>query len=104
MAENESTRQWIVEPPGPGEVSLHMAFGEGVQLTKEQEAAVSELLRSLEAVDAEVTGHAKCTQQSTCTKLTCDPVVCNLKCGTLSGLAQTAGGWNLMGSFSRGLQ
>ena len=46
----------------PGEVSLHLAFGEGVQLTEEQEAAVSALLRSLEAVDAEVTGLAKCPE------------------------------------------
>ncbi len=104
MAENQGERQWIVEPPGPGEVSLHMAFGEGVQLTKEQEAAVAELLRTLEAEDAEVTGHARCTQQASCTRLTCDPVVCNLKCGTLKALTQGGGSWNLMGSFSTGIQ
>jgi len=109
MAENEGERQWLVEPPEPGQVSLHMAFGEGVALTPEQEAAVGELLRSLEAVDAEVTGHAlagKCTKQSTCTKLTCDPVVCSLKCGTLTATLTTSGGgsWSLMGNFNTGLQ
>lgn len=106
MAENQGERQWIVEPPEPGEISLHMAFGEGVQLTKEQEAAVGELLRSLESVDAEVTGLAKCSPQSTCNKLTCDPVVCQLKCGTLKmSLTDTpvsGASWNLMGSFGAG--
>ena len=103
MADN-AERQWIVEPPEPGEVALHLAFGEGVKLTPEQEAAVGELLRTLEAVDADVTGFAKCTKQSTCTNLTCDPVVCNLKCGTLSGLTAGGGGWNLIGSFATRLQ
>jgi hypothetical protein len=109
MAENEGERRWVVEPPEPGEVALHIAIGEGVKLTPEQEAAVGELLRSLEAVDSEVTGHAlagKCTKQSTCTKLTCDPVSCNLKCGTLSATLTAGGGtsWSLMGSFNTGLQ
>ena len=105
MAENQGERQWIVEPPEPGEVSVHLAFGEGVQLTKEQETAVGALLRSLEAVDAEVTGLAKCPKQAVCDSLTCDPVNCtSLKCGTLkSSLQITAGSWNIMGTFG-GLQ
>jgi hypothetical protein len=108
VAENQGERQWIVEPPGPGEVSLHMAFGQGVQLTEEQEAAVGELLRTLEAVDAEVTGHelaGKCPKQSTCGTLTCKPVDCTLKCGTLTAAVSGGGtSWNLMGTFNLGLQ
>ena len=107
MSENEGERRWVVEPPEPGEVALHIAVGEGVKLTPEQEAAVGELLRTLEAVDAEVTGHAsgKCPKLSTCTKLTCDPVSCSLKCGTLTAtLTASTGTWNLMGSFNTSVQ
>ncbi len=106
MAEDQNERRWVVEPAQPGEVSLHMAFGENVRLTEEQEAAIAALLRTLEAVDAEVTGLAKCSRQGSCTKLTCDPVSCNLKCGTLKAAItqSSAGSWNLMGNFARGIQ
>ena len=100
MAENEGERQWIVEPPPPGQVALHLAFGDGVQLTAEQEAAVGELIRTLESSDPEVTGLTKCTEQSTCTNLKCTPVNCNLKCGDLkTKVMDVSGGWNLMGNF-----
>jgi hypothetical protein len=97
VAKNEGDRQWIVEP-APGQVALHLAFGDGVQLTKEQEAAVGELLRTLEAGDPEVTGHA--LRGGTCTKLSCHPVNCDLKCGTLKAVTAGGGGsWSLMGTF-----
>ena len=106
MAENEDERRWIVEPPlAAGEVSLHLAIGEGVTLTPEQEAALTELLRSLEFADAEVTGHTKCTKQGVCDVLKCNPVVCSqLRCGTLSGVTSGAGSWSLMGNFGPGIQ
>jgi hypothetical protein len=103
MAESQGERQWIVEPPGPGEVSLHMAFGDDVQLTPEQEEALGELLRTLEAGDAEVSGHANAKPCPTnCTKLECGNVVCTgLGCGTLE--IKVAGiGMTLMGTFGSG--
>jgi hypothetical protein len=103
--DEQGGRQWIVEPPGPGQVALRVAFGEGVQLTEEQADAVAELLRTLETQDPEVTGHALdtkggCPKQSSCT-LTCNPLKsCNtLKCPKLSA-SLTAGSWNLLGTYS----
>ena len=55
--ENEAGRRWVVEPPvASGEISLYMAVGDGADLNDEQQAALSALLRSLEAADAEVVG------------------------------------------------
>jgi hypothetical protein len=90
--EQQSERRWVVEPPGLGEVKLHLAFGEGAKLTEEQEAAVGALLRSLKATDPEVTGHTlpKCPKQS----CTCVP----LRKNNLSG--EGTDPWNLMGSFT----
>jgi hypothetical protein len=104
--EHEAGGRWIVEPPQPGEISLHMAFGDGVELTDEQQAAMSELLRSLEATDPDVTGHAVCAGQSKpCTK--CNSLDCRgLTCGTLTGPRTRQGTepWNLMGHFTPGIQ
>ncbi len=109
-------RQWIVEPPpGPGEVSLYFAAGEEVSLTPEQEAALAELLRTLEHRDAEVTGFntpqcpsykGGCGDISECFKLTCKPVKCALICLSLTGTgaaASAGGSWNLLGSFGTSL-
>ena len=84
VAENQNERRWIVEPPpAAGEVSLYLSVGEGAQLTAVQEAALSDLMRSLETTDAEVTGLTKCTQLGTCQSLSCKPVNCsNLSCST----------------------
>lgn len=99
--ESQGERRWIVEPPRPGEIKFHMSFGEGVELTSEQEAALSELTRSLESSDAEVTGLAKCSL-ATCTDKTCKPVkcdtyVCHGLTADLSGVNTTT--WSLMGTF-----
>src|SRR5438477_12570191 len=86
--ENQDERRWIVEPPpGPGEVSLYVACGEGVDLTSEQEAALAALLRSLEQIDPEVTGYAiaaGCTPQSDCDTLTCPSVKWSLPCQSMA--------------------
>jgi len=105
VAENEVDRQWIVEPPvARGEISLHLAVGEGVQLTEEQENAVSALLRTLEAADPEVSGHAiPCPKQGSCGTLKCPNMSCGaLKCGTFKdslAAPSSAGNWGLMGTF-----
>ncbi len=108
--ETEGGRQWIVEPPpAPGEVSLYLAVGDGADLTAEQEAALSALLRSLESGDAEVVGHSKnCTRLSECLDLKCSKMTCNpLQCSSLLRVAASTGasaqGWNLMGSFTTGI-
>jgi hypothetical protein len=91
-----------------------MACGEGVGLTAEQEAALSELLRSLEVGDPEVIGHGKecpsragCSEYSVCSPLVCGKVTCgDLICTLGYGKASAATGsasWNLMGSFRPGL-
>jgi hypothetical protein len=103
--DDQSGRQWIVEPPpAAGEIALYFATGEGMDLTAEQEAALSALLRSLETDDPEVTGHdaPRCTDFSFCFPLKCGSVSCgNLTCGLLTkSAARGAGGWNLAGSFS----
>ena len=92
-------RQWVVEPPGRGEVTFRFAVGEGVELSEEQEAALGDLIRSLETPEAEVAGHAALS--STCPDLSCDEVSCGkLKCGRLSGGLTGAGQMSLMGTFS----
>jgi hypothetical protein len=73
--ENQSERAWIVEPPGPGEVAVHFSVGEGTELTERQEAALGELLRSLEAHDDEVTGFAAASNFN-CSKYYCTGVNC----------------------------
>jgi hypothetical protein len=84
MAESEGGREWIVEPPGRGEISLHVELGEGARLTREQEAALGALLASLETADAEVTGLQACNPVRSCTKLLCNLTTCNgLGCTTL---------------------
>ena len=102
--ESDAGRRWVVEPPGPGEVSLHMAVGEGVDLTAGQEAALSELVRSLESSDAEVTGHdvaARCGAFSSCTGKQCNPVRCStFVCKGLVGVTAETQSWNLMGTFT----
>lgn len=92
---DDDARRWVVEPPEPGEISLHMALGDGVQFTAEQETALVALVRTLEAGDAEVTGYEGCKNLSRCPTLVCGPLCENVRCN-LSNLSQ---GWNVMGTF-----
>src|SRR5438046_10703823 len=39
--------RWLLEPPAPGEVHLHVAVGEGAQLTPELQEALEQLLSRL---------------------------------------------------------
>ena len=98
--ENQGERRWVVEPPAPGEISFHMSFGEGVELTVEQEAALTDLMRVLESADAEVTGHS-CSKFSSCTGKSCKPVKCStFVCHDLTAnLTGTSATWSIMGSF-----
>lgn len=108
--ESDGGRQWVVDPPpGPGEVSLYLAGGEGADLSPDQEAALSELLRTLESSDAEVVGHSKdCPKLSECLDLSCGKVSCYpLQCSSLvraagAGTTSSTTSWSLMGSFGPG--
>ena len=104
---NDAGRRWIVAPPGPGQVAFHLAVGEGVELTADQEAALSELMAALESSDAEVTGHATAgCKLSSCTEKSCSPVRCStFVCHGLKAvqLESTTTSWNLMGTFTTGI-
>lgn len=111
MPDQDEGGRWIVAPAGPGEISLHMAFGEGVELTGDQQEALGKLLRSLEARDQEVTGHA---MGESCPSLICSLGGCGKlgscdvlrPCGAFSGQRAGTGtrGWNLIGTFTQRLQ
>ena len=95
MSEQQG-REWVVEPPGAGEVKVQLAVGEGVELTEEQKAALNELLQVLEGGEAEVVGHAMVHN-------------CTLKCGDLicSGNLQvglTGSNWSMLGTFTPKVQ
>src|SRR5438045_9054473 len=95
MPEDDEGRQWIVEPPGQRQVSLHVAVGEGTELTGEQQAALAALLQSLEASDPEVTGHgSRCPTYHPCSlcfglKGGCIHLLCN---GLVRGATSTDAG------------
>jgi hypothetical protein len=99
MPDDNDARQWVVDPPGAGEILFQITTGDGAELTADQEAAVDELIRTLAAGEAEVTGLAvnKCPHLVTCNPKTCPPLSCSvLKCNlTSSGLT----GISIMGSF-----
>ena len=104
--ENAAVRRWIVEPPiASGEISLFMAVGDGAELTEEQQAALSALLRSLEAGDTEVVGltSPRCpADSSSCKQLKCGKVSCGALACEITRVSAAAGlgqGWSLMGSF-----
>ena len=88
----EQRHEWVVEPPGAGEIQLQVAVGEGVELTDEQKRALGELLETLEGEEAEVVGHSMVQD---CT-LECSG---HLTCKELKvGLA--GGQWSMVGSFT----
>jgi hypothetical protein len=111
MSDKNEGRQWIVEPPpARGELSLLVACGDGVELNAEQEAALSELLRTLEVGDAEVVGHSGCVKVSfcegysycdklSCGKVSCGALACALTKTTSTALTSGGGSWALTGSF-----
>jgi hypothetical protein len=95
--DDDGVRHWIVEPPAPGDISLRLALGDGAHLTAEQETALVALVQSLEADDAEVTGHSPtgCGNHSRCPELMCEPLCEQVRCN-LSNVGQS---WNVMGTF-----
>jgi hypothetical protein len=88
--------QWLLSPPGPGEVQIHLAVGEGTQLTPEIRQALERLVSALHGQD--VTGYAwanscypKCPDLAGCERVYCGslhncrpldkaPCVANVSC------------------------
>ena len=105
--EPEAGHRWVVEPPvASQEIALYLAVGDGAELNDEQQAALSALLRSLEAADAEVVGltSPRCpAESSTCSHLTCGKVSCSaLACQITRPIAAATvpnQGWALTGTF-----
>jgi hypothetical protein len=43
----DEERRFLLDPPGPGEISLHIAEGNGVEVTAELQAAFAALVEGL---------------------------------------------------------
>ena len=52
-ASGEQEYRWLLEPPGVGEVHIHVAVGEGAQLTPAIRDALESLASAIEENDAQ---------------------------------------------------
>jgi hypothetical protein len=106
----DSERRWVVAPPDTGEIVLHMAVGEGVELTSAQRDALNDLLRALESSDPEVSGFevgcpsyagtCSAKRQPACPSKNCQPFSCDHLHTQSAEIMQS---WSLMGSFRPGI-
>jgi hypothetical protein len=73
---------WLVEP-SPGEAHIHVAVGEGAEITSELRSALESLVGALQ--QEEVVGYArKCEERQNCSPLgTCHPQLAS-PCATFS--------------------
>jgi hypothetical protein len=75
--------RWLLQPPAAGEIHLHVAVGEGAELTPQLRAALEDLISTLQQAD--VQGFASsCSPQCPMLK-DCGTMICNgyHNCGTL---------------------
>ena len=69
---NDGEPTWLLEPPGAGEVELHIATGDDVELSPEAREALDRLIEAIQG--HEVTGFG-----TPCTfNFDCYPYSCNL--------------------------
>jgi hypothetical protein len=75
MADGERGEgSWLIDPPAPGHILLHVVTGDGVELGDEQRAAIEDLIARLGGGD-EVAGFDKC--MSKCAPfISCKPKAC----------------------------
>ncbi len=59
QAEPPEDLRWLLEPPAPGEVHLHVAVGEGAQLSPELQEALEQLLSRLHETEFEVSAFCR---------------------------------------------
>jgi hypothetical protein len=50
--------QWLTQPAAPGVVHLHVAIGEGAQLSPEVQAALQQLVQAVQTQQTDVAGYA----------------------------------------------
>jgi len=76
--------RWLLRPPEAGEVRLHIALGEGRELTPEARVALDQLIAALYQQDV-ASFVAACTPQCddlrSCPRVSCTPLG---NCGSLS--------------------
>lgn len=65
--------RWLLEPPAPGEVHVHVAVGEGAQLTPEVREAIEQLLTRLHEAESDVSGFCRLITCDALSKLGCLP-------------------------------
>jgi hypothetical protein len=93
-AESSGESVWVLKPPGPGEVHLHIAVGDGVEMTGEVRQAIERLLDALQQEEvqgfrkggapkcpelADCTGYW-CRPQNNCTSLSSEPCAIHMQC------------------------
>jgi len=98
MANDNSggSSEWLVEPPGAGEIRVLVELGEGAQLSPEATASLEQLVSAIN--DAEVSGFmtnafnfglfGPVRFDSSCEKMKCDQHSCsnNFTCGKYASL------------------
>lgn len=61
---------WLLEPPAPGQIHVHIEVGSDVDLSPEARAAIEKIMEQIQ--DDEVTGFAqKCGSLNACTGYYC---------------------------------
>jgi len=73
-SEGDERSHWLLEPPSAGEVQLHIAVGEGAELTPRLRAALDQLMAAL--YQDEVVGYVgncspRCTDLESCGRFIC---------------------------------
>lgn len=67
--------RWLLEPPAAGELHLHVAVGEGTELTPQLRAALEQLMSTLQQADVQgymATCSPRCPMLQECTNFSCD--------------------------------
>ncbi len=73
--EAETNNDWLLQPPRPGEVHIHVAVGEEIEVSPEVRERIEELMASL--VQSEVSGFAvKCPMFDNCHGYSCNLATC----------------------------
>jgi hypothetical protein len=76
-SDGASSTQWLVEPPGAGEVFLYVAAGEGVEVTDAARDALNALMTELQRSEVEgFAGEPACPQFDICFPYNCTLANC----------------------------
>ena len=76
-SDQTDSAQWLVEPPGAGEVFLYVAAGEGAEVSDAARAALNTLMRELQRSEVEgFAGEPPCPQFDICFPYNCTLANC----------------------------